>query len=264
MHCGVLEMTEDALRDLVARLGEIDRSQLISTTPLSGRLGGSLGRARLDSVLRSEFGVSAPEIYRAKTFGDLCAALGDGTAQPVLATAPVAPPSSNALTDKGRISVGVDVEAVAAMPLTSDYREDSFYHETFTPREISYALLQPNPRATFAGMWCAKEALRKADPGAAGSSWKNLEVVHDETGKPGLIVVGKPVPGDLSLSHSEETAIAVYVEARLSTLRPTSPDVLSDLPVTPVSARTGRQALVIALLALAFSITTTVLVLLHR
>lgn len=257
-------MTEEALRNLVARLGEMNSSQLLSTTPLSGRLGGSLGRARLDAALRSELGVSTPEIYRAQTFGELCAALGAGTAQAERAIAPIASNANGAATEKNLVAVGVDVEAVAAMPVAPDYREDTFYRETFTPREISYALLQPNPRATFAGMWCAKEALRKVDSAAIGSNWKNLEVVHDEAGKPGLVVDGKPATGDLSLSHSEDIAVAVYVEARMSAPAPNRAEASPAQPALPAPAKTGALALAIALFSLALSIAVAVLSLLRH
>jgi phosphopantetheine--protein transferase-like protein len=251
-------MTEENLREIVSRLTKMSPGQLTAETPLTGILGGSFGRARLDANLRSKFDISNSAIYKAATFGELCTVLGitsssnpTASASPVSSVLPI--PQIEFHTAESGITVGADVESVAAMPDTPDYWEDDFYKTTFTSREIAYALLQPSPRASFAAMWCAKEALRKADASLASTDWKMIEVIHDDLGKPGLIVNGQQPAGALSLSHTDEIAFAVFVSAR----EPQSIAPASTLPqqfVAPAHGHRGRSALMIAALALLLSI----------
>ena len=68
----------------------------------------------------------------------------------------------------GGLQVGLDVEDIRLLPQAKDYWEHEFYSGSFAKSEIAYAVLQAEPRTHFAGFWCAKEALRKCDPGFAG------------------------------------------------------------------------------------------------
>jgi phosphopantetheine--protein transferase-like protein len=261
-------MNEESLREVVSKLAKIDPGHLSAATLLNGPLGGSFGRARLDANLRSQFGVSNPAVYNVNTFGDLCAVLGIATsADP----SPRAADPSQALpvaqigahTAGSGVAVGVDAESVSAMPEVADYWEDDFYKTTFTSREIAHALLRPSPRASFAAMWCAKEALRKADASLANVDWQVIEVIHDDLGKPGILVNGREPAGALSMTHTDELAFAVFVSAKM-------PEPVA--PVTPLPAQAvletprhrGRGAPIIAVLALLFSIAALTLRFLHR
>ena len=202
-------MTEENLRELICTLGRIDSGQLTAESSLADVVGNSLGMAKLDASLQSKLSVANPEIYKAATYGELCGVLG-------LGYAPGTPSPASPLRSVGvqgmssGISVGVDVGSIAEMPLPADYWEDDFYKMTFTGREIGFALLQPLPQASFAAMWCAKEAVRKADASLTQVDWKMLEVVHDAQGKPSILVDGKPTLGSLSLSHTDKIAFAVF------------------------------------------------------
>jgi holo-[acyl-carrier protein] synthase len=207
-------MTEDGLREIVSRIARIDPAQLNADSQLKAVLGNSLGLAKLDAALRSKFGISEPTVYGVRTFGDLCSLLSVGPSSDVI-TAPLASnppiPSTRGHGTSNNISIGVDVESIAAMQGVSDYWDDDFYKNTFTPQEIAYALLQASPQASFAAMWCAKEAFRKSNATLAQLDWQRIEVVHDNQGKPGLLLSGQPVQGALSLSHTDEIAFAVFV-----------------------------------------------------
>jgi phosphopantetheine--protein transferase-like protein len=115
----------------------------------------------------------------------------------------------------GTLQVGLDVEEIGALPAAVDYWEHEFYRESFSRSEIAYAVLQPEPRIHFAGFWCAKEALRKCDPGFAGAEPKLTAVAHDPNGRPYLTLIseGDPerLPHAVSISHTSDVATAVVV-----------------------------------------------------
>lgn len=200
-------MTESEVREIVASLAGKAADEIQANTQLSGVVGGSLGRARLDAVLRSRAGQSFPVVYRAVTFGELAEGICgvQSSAEP-----PKSLPRLSAGVVVGQ-AVGVDIESVAALPEAVDYWETDFYREMFTANGIAYALMQSEPRATFAGMWCAKEAARKAVPAIAEVDWKSIEVVHDETGRPSIRWGSGATGGALSISHALEYAVAVFL-----------------------------------------------------
>jgi phosphopantetheine--protein transferase-like protein len=66
------------------------------------------------------------------------------------------------------VAVGIDIELVATLPETVDFRADPFYVDHFTDREISHCIGQPDPRESFCGLWAAKEAVLKARHRGAG------------------------------------------------------------------------------------------------
>jgi phosphopantetheine--protein transferase-like protein len=211
-------LTEETLQEFVAALSRTEKALITAATPIDRLLPGSLGRTRLDAALRNRLGVSNTKIYQAVTFGDLCrvldvstqngAAHGEAPSKPEEVRAELSLHTSNGAR---AAQVGIDLEPIAALPAAKDYWDDEFYKSTFTSREIAYALLQPSPQATFAGIWCAKEALRKAEPALAEALWTSLEVVHDASGRPSMAVDGKPTGGALSVSHAGEMAVAVFV-----------------------------------------------------
>jgi len=276
-------MTEESLREIVATLNKTDPGGIAPASPLGGALAGSLGRARLDANLRSKYGVANPAVYSAKTFGDLCRVLGvaidgNGAARaaqhiPAAHSAPPAPVNSLAQRPVA-VSIGADVEAIAAMPSAADYWEDEFYKTTFTPREIAYAVQQSSPQASFAAMWCAKEAARKADASLAQLDWQSLEVVHDAGGKPTMHVREAEALGALSLSHTDQIAFAVFALApgagaaasgagTLEADAQTDPRSHGQRGAAPNRRSSGSVAM-IAVLALLLSVAALVLALLRH
>ena len=248
-------MTEERLRDIFSKLGRVDSGQITWTTPLPRPLVNSLGRARLDAALRSEFGIVNPAIYKVGTFGELCSVLGIDSSSGAVAAAPESASVSPVMArgSGNGLSVGVDVESVKAMPTVLDYWDDDFYKKTFTPREIAFALVQASPQASFAAMWCAKEAVRKANAYLLQADWQRLEVAHDADGKPSLWVDGQPAEGVLSLSHTDEIAIGVFVTYQLRPLT-NRVGMLPLLPSVTHSTHSHKGVAVIAMLALLTSI----------
>jgi len=263
---------EDTLREIVSTLGKLDPVQLTAETRLTGALGSSFGRARLDANVRSRLGFNNPGIYSVATFGELCAVLGvkssaNGAAPAAAVPPTVSPaPSAEVFAAGSGIGIGVDVESVKAMPDVVDHWEDDFYKTTFTSREIAYALLQTSPQASFAAMWCAKEAVHKIDASLARIDWQRIEVIRDANGKPGITVDGRRVDGALSLSHTDEIAFAAFVVAPVVAPKP-GPAVPADpaphQPALQPPVHTSRIPVIVSVFALVASLAALALSLIH-
>jgi phosphopantetheine--protein transferase-like protein len=103
--------------------------------------------------------------------------------------------------------IGIDIEAVSALPRTADFRTAEFYRMNFSAEEIAYCILQPDPYASFAGLFASKEAIVKADEQSRHRQFNTLVIRHSAEGKPFY-------PGfSLSISHANEMAVAVAVRA---------------------------------------------------
>lgn len=265
------QMTVETLKEFVAGLSGKHKAQITAATRLSTVLQGSLGRIRLEAGLRHRLGVANAGVQQAATFGELCRILGiagDSASAPetaqteVIAQAPVIAAKTEAAA--GEVQVGIDVEPIAALPEASDYWEHEFYKNTFSPREIAYALLQPSPKETLAGAWCAKEALRKARPALAEMEWTALEVVHDASGKPAMTIQGKAARGALSISHAGELAIAVFVATERVHPAPAKDESQGTPLPPPVASRGNPGSLTMALLALLISLAALYFSVFHR
>ena len=76
--------------------------------------------------------------------------------------------------------VGVDTELISSVPTSETFRE-----RNYTAGEIDYCSTAPDPTASYAGRWAAKEAVFKALGVAskgAGASMKEIEIVAGEAG----------------------------------------------------------------------------------
>ncbi|MBB6147262.1 phosphopantetheine--protein transferase-like protein [Silvibacterium bohemicum] len=254
-------MTETDLKEIVATLGRTDASRITGATALDGNLAGSLARARLAVMLRSKYSITDPAVYKVATFGDLCSLCGLGHASSNGNGHVAAPSAPLNLKGSGEVSLGVDIESVAAMPEAVDLWEAPFYQQTFTRQEIAYAHLQPSPKASLAAMWSAKEAVRKAIPGLYGVDWQRIEVLHDESGKPSINLDGVPLAGALSLSHTDEAAFAAFVSVPAP--KPVPPPVIVAAPVA-APAEPPKTSNKMALLALLVAIVALVVAFLRH
>ena len=101
--------------------------------------------------------------------------------------------------------IGIDIEEIAALPQTTDFRKEEFYKMNFTPGEMAYCILQPDPYSSFAGLFAAKEAMVKADGANRNKTFNTLEIDHSPE--------GKPLHPDYSLSISHAGGMALAVAA---------------------------------------------------
>ena len=95
-------------------------------------------------------------------------------------------PAPGAESGHGPLAIGLDLESADNLPWSGNPSSEAFYVENFTGAEIAWCLRQPDPRLSFCGLWCAKEAALKCGQEFAGLRPIDLEVLHDERGRPRL------------------------------------------------------------------------------
>lgn len=79
--------------------------------------------------------------------------------------------------------IGVDVESVAAI----NTENNTFVERNFTSQERAYCRKAPNPQASFAARWSAKEAVFKSlgvQGQGAGAGLRDIEIGSDDVGAP--------------------------------------------------------------------------------
>ncbi len=94
---------------------------------------------------------------------------------------------ASAAAASNNTKVGVDVESIDAINIDND----TFVQRNYTAKEQDYCRKAPSPQASFAGRWCAKEAVFKAlgvSSKGAGASLREIEVLNDEKGGPVVAV----------------------------------------------------------------------------
>jgi holo-[acyl-carrier protein] synthase len=118
--------------------------------------------------------------------------------------------------------IGVDLVHIPRMRGVLEKWGDRFVNRVFTPGETAVCLSRAFPASSFALRFAAKEAFTKAmGLGLTGGMmWRDIEVIHDAKGKPGLKIHGKSFRAceerdignmHLSLSDEKEYAIAMVV-----------------------------------------------------
>lgn len=110
--------------------------------------------------------------------------------------------------------VGVDTELITSVPTSEAFRA-----RNYTIEEIEYCASAPDPTASFAGRWAAKEAVFKAlsvRSKGAGASMKDIEIVASGSG-PTVKLSGDALTAaggkeiKVSLSHSDTSVVAFAV-----------------------------------------------------
>lgn len=116
------------------------------------------------------------------------------------------------------ISVGVDIIELDRIRRAVERFGRRFLARVYTPREVAFCRGRvPELAARFA----AKEAVSKAlGTGMIGVSWREIEVLADERGKPYVVLHGRAqsraeelalASWAVSLSHHDTDAIAMVV-----------------------------------------------------
>ena len=101
--------------------------------------------------------------------------------------------------------IGIDIENIESLPKTNDFRNEGFYTDNFSEKEIAYCILQPNAYGSFAGLFAAKEAIVKANNQYKNIKFNQLIITHNTQGKPTFEGV------NISISHTNDAAVAVAV-----------------------------------------------------
>lgn len=109
---------------------------------------------------------------------------------------------------------GTDILKIAR--IEKSLKSESFFKRVFSEEERK--LIKEKGVPTAAANFAAKEAFAKAlGTGVRGFSLSEVEVLRDEKGKPyfklsgNALILSKGLSFDVSLSHSEEDALAFVI-----------------------------------------------------
>ena len=109
--------------------------------------------------------------------------------------------------------VGVDIVEIARIRSSFERYGQTFMKKILTEAEMAQCLSKPDPVASLAGRFAAKEAVSKAlGTGIAkGLFWHSIEVLNDEAGKPCVTIHSASFSGriSLSISHNRHSAVAM-------------------------------------------------------
>ena len=122
------------------------------------------------------------------------------------------------------IGIGVDIIEIERVRQAIQNNK-KFLSKLFTEREIDYFISRNMNSEVIAGNFAAKEAVSKAlGTGIRGFSFKDIEILRNELGKPEVILhsganlIGNKLVGNnnslrihLSISHNNSSAIAYSV-----------------------------------------------------
>ena len=119
--------------------------------------------------------------------------------------------------------VGVDIVEIERIR-TALTRTPRFAERVFTPEERAYCESRPNPYASYAGCFAAREAVLKALGAGFGGGvgFSDVSVGHDAKGRPVAVLAGGAlklaqeqgvVDVYLSISHTHGVAVANAVAA---------------------------------------------------
>lgn len=116
---------------------------------------------------------------------------------------------------------GVDIVKVSRIENLLKNKKDGFLHKVFTQNEIEYIKNTGCNPQTISGIFAAKEALSKLlGTGIGKVNWKDMEVFHDDRGKPYVKLYNEGLNIsqnlgieniELSISHEKEYAIAFVI-----------------------------------------------------
>lgn len=80
---------------------------------------------------------------------------------------------------------GIGTDIIEISRIEKAIKNENFLSRVYTKNEIAYANTKSKKEETLAGIFCAKESIVKAKgTGFKGEKFHNLEILHDENGKP--------------------------------------------------------------------------------
>lgn len=120
-----------------------------------------------------------------------------------------------------RVLTGTDIIEIERIKQSIDNLENRFINEIFTQKEIEYCESKRTGKYQhYAARFAAKEAIFKAISKLLIDkfelSWKNAEILNDESGKPYINFINTSIEEeidsiDISISHCKLYAVANVV-----------------------------------------------------
>lgn len=111
------------------------------------------------------------------------------------------------------LGIGIDIVRIPRIAAMAERWRDRFLDRVFTTGEKEYCLKKHSPHPSLAARFAAKEAFFKAS-GAASLSWRDIEVINADNGRPAIALHGNALEKfqsariHLTLSHDGDYAIA--------------------------------------------------------
>jgi holo-[acyl-carrier protein] synthase len=105
--------------------------------------------------------------------------------------------------------IGIDMEKTGRFAMQ---RDAGFLKDNFTKEELEYAFSKDNAEESLAGMFCAKEAIRKTI--SKPVLMRNIKITHAKDGKPTAKVEGSKNTFRISISHTKDSAIAIALKTK--------------------------------------------------
>ncbi|OGW65847.1 MAG: holo-[acyl-carrier-protein] synthase [Nitrospirae bacterium RIFCSPLOWO2_02_FULL_62_14] len=120
------------------------------------------------------------------------------------------------------VGIGLDLVKIDRIRAIAERWQTRFLDRLYTEAERRYCLARPEPYASFAGRFAAKEAVLKAlgTGWTNGISWHDIQVLNDRAGRPRATVSGRVktlmnragiTMIHVSLSHDTDYAVAEVV-----------------------------------------------------
>ena len=101
--------------------------------------------------------------------------------------------------------VGIDIEPISSFK--EGKLNKNFLNLIYTKKEVQYCKSKKDSYMSFAGKFCAKEAVIKAID--KNIPMKDIEIINNNEGKPLVFIKGKKQKNIFcSISHSNDYAIA--------------------------------------------------------
>ncbi len=113
-----------------------------------------------------------------------------------------------------KINCGTDIIEIERIKKSIDKLGDKFINTIFTDNEKRYCESHKNMKYQhYAVRFAAKEAIYKAFSSIEELSWKDVEIINNEKGKPEVKIIKKleneVLNIDISMSHCKEYAVAM-------------------------------------------------------
>ena len=120
------------------------------------------------------------------------------------------------------VGTGVDIVETTRIQRVFERHGDRFARRLFTPGEIAYCERFKNKAERYAARFAAKEAAFKAlgTGWGEGVRWVDVEVTHQPSGKPDLVLKGRArelaqalgvTQAAVSISHADRFALAQVI-----------------------------------------------------
>jgi holo-[acyl-carrier protein] synthase len=120
------------------------------------------------------------------------------------------------------LGTGVDIAETSRIEGSLERHGERFTKRIFTPAEVAYCEKFRNCAERYAARFAAKEAAFKAlgTGWREGIRWLDVEVVHQSSGKPELVLTGKAqetarelrvTQMSVSISHPDRYVVAMVV-----------------------------------------------------